>query len=123
MPDPSEPADVPPDEVRYDLDGALSLLAALEDARDAPIASSHLVVVMSIEEEVRILSRKLGFGDAPGGPLSDAPLRVSEAARQLGIPTKELLALIHGRRIDYVMQDGIAYVPADAIEGYRARGS
>ncbi len=55
--------------------------------------------------------------------MSDAPLRVSEAARQLGIPTRELLALIHGRRIDYVMQDGIAHVPADAIEGYRARGS
>ena len=50
-------------------------------------------------------------------------LRASEAARRLAIPTKELLRLIRDRRIRYVMIDGIAHVPADAVEEYRARAS
>jgi len=48
-------------------------------------------------------------------------LRASEAARRLGIPTKVLLRLIHDRKIRYVMIDGIAHVPADAIDDYRSR--
>jgi hypothetical protein len=42
-------------------------------------------------------------------------LRASEAARRLSIPTVELLRLIHNRQIHYVMVDGIAHVPADAM--------
>jgi hypothetical protein len=56
----------PPAQIRYDLDEALTLLGALEDARDALIDSGHLAVVVSVETEVRALSRKLGFDD-PGG--------------------------------------------------------
>ena len=50
-------------------------------------------------------------------------LRASEAARQLGIPTKEVLRLIHERKIRYVMVKGIAHVPSDALEEYRAKAS
>ena len=55
--------------------------------------------------------------------MPDAPLRVSEAARQLGISTRELLVLVHERKIDHVMQDGIAHIPANAVDEYRARVS
>ena len=48
-------------------------------------------------------------------------LRASEAARRLDLPTKELLRLIHDRKIRYVMVDGIAHVPEDAIDEYRSR--
>ncbi len=48
-------------------------------------------------------------------------LRATEAARQLGISTKELLRLVHRREIRYVMINGIAHVPVDAIDEYRAR--
>jgi hypothetical protein len=51
------------------------------------------------------------------------PLRATEAARRLDMPTKELLRLIHARQIRYVMLDGIAHVPEDAIEEYRAQAS
>jgi len=51
------------------------------------------------------------------------PLRASEAARRLGIATRELLRLIYDRKIRYVMVDGIAHVPADAVDEYRARPS
>lgn len=63
------PANVPepPEQIRYDLDEALTLLGALEDARDALIDSGHLAVVVSIETEIRALSRKLGFDDPAGG--------------------------------------------------------
>lgn len=36
------------------------------------------------------------------------------------MPTSELLRLIHDRRIRYVMVDGIAHVPDDAIVQYQA---
>ncbi len=58
----------PPASVVYGLDEALTLLAALEDARDALIESGQLAVVVSVESEVRLLSRKLGFQDPEGGP-------------------------------------------------------
>ena len=51
------------------------------------------------------------------------PLRASEAARLLEIPTRDLLVLIRDRKIRYVMVKGIAHVPIDAIEEYRAKAS
>jgi hypothetical protein len=56
----------PPEAVRYTLEEALSLLAALEDARDALIDSGHLAVVVSVEAEIRLVSRRLGFDDPEG---------------------------------------------------------
>ncbi len=50
-------------------------------------------------------------------------LRASEAARRLGVPTKEVLRLVRERQIRYVMVDGIAHVPDDALEEYRSRAS
>ena len=47
-------------------------------------------------------------------------LRLSQAARQLGIPTREVVRLVHERRIRHVMIEGIAHIPADAIQEYRA---
>lgn len=63
MAEPNEP----PDDVRYTLEDALTLLAALEDARDALIDSRHLAVVVNVEHEIRSLSRRLGFDDPSGG--------------------------------------------------------
>ena len=48
-------------------------------------------------------------------------LRASEAARRLDMPTKDLLRLIYDREIRYVMVDGIAHVPEEAIDEYRSR--
>jgi excisionase family DNA binding protein len=50
-------------------------------------------------------------------------LRASEAARRLGVPTKDLVRLVYEREIRYVMVDGIAHVPSDAVEEYGAKGS
>lgn len=55
--------------------------------------------------------------------MATEPLRATEAARRLGISTKELLRLIHERKIRYVMVKGIAHVPVDALDEYRARAS
>ena len=49
--------------------------------------------------------------------------RASEAARRLRISTKDLLRLIHERKIRYVMVNGIAHVPVDALDEYRDRAS
>ena len=50
-------------------------------------------------------------------------LRASEAARRLELSTKELLRLVHARKIRYEMVDGIAHIPSDALEEYRTRAS
>jgi excisionase family DNA binding protein len=50
-------------------------------------------------------------------------LTASEAARRLGMPTKDLLRLVHDRKIRYVMLKGIAHIPNDALEEYRAKAS
>ena len=47
-------------------------------------------------------------------------LRASEAARRLDIPTKELRRLVHGGRIRYELIEGIAHIPDDALDEYRA---
>ena len=60
------PRDEPPEEIVLTLDEALTLLAALEDGRDALIDSGHLAVVVAIESEIRLLSRRLGFDDDGG---------------------------------------------------------
>jgi hypothetical protein len=56
----------PPDAIHYSLDEGLTLLAALEDARDALVETNQLAVVVSVEAEIRVLSRKLGFRDPEG---------------------------------------------------------
>ena len=55
--------------------------------------------------------------------MADEPLRTPEAARRLGITTKELLRLVYERKIDYVMDKGIAHIPESAIDEYRRRAS
>lgn len=55
--------------------------------------------------------------------MSAEPLRAAQAARRLGIPTKELLRLAYERRIQFVMVDGVAHFPEDAIAEYQARAS
>jgi hypothetical protein len=57
----------PPDQVSYDLEESLDLLAALEDARDVLADSDHLAVVAQLEHQVAALGSKLGFDKPPGG--------------------------------------------------------
>jgi hypothetical protein len=64
----SEPNDAePPSRVSLSLGEALVLLAVLEDARDAVTESGHLTIVVGLEDLIRMLSRRLGFDDPPGG--------------------------------------------------------
>lgn len=55
--------------------------------------------------------------------MPDTALRATDAARRLGIPTKELLRLVQSKQIRYVMIDGIAHIPEDALEEYRTNAS
>lgn len=51
------------------------------------------------------------------------PLRASEAARAAGVSTRDVLVLTREGELRYVMKDGIAHVPTDAIEDYAAKVS
>ena len=54
--------------------------------------------------------------------MSDKPieiLRLGEAARRLGMPTAELVKLVHDRKIEFVMVDGIARIASDVIDRYQ----
>ena len=46
-------------------------------------------------------------------------LRTTEAARRLGLATRYVVRLMYERELRYVLVDGIAHVPVDAIEDYR----
>jgi excisionase family DNA binding protein len=48
-------------------------------------------------------------------------LRLAEAAERLGISTKDMVYLLHERKIRYVLVDGIARIPSDVLEEYRAQ--
>jgi hypothetical protein len=45
-------------------------------------------------------------------------LRAAPAAGRLGLLTKDLLRLVHERRIRYVMVEGIAHFGADELDAY-----
>jgi hypothetical protein len=53
----------PPREIWYSLEEALELLAILEDARDVLVESGHLPVVVALEHQIRMLSRRLDYND------------------------------------------------------------
>jgi excisionase family DNA binding protein len=113
----------PPGQVCYTLDEALDLLADLEDARDA--FSTRATSPSWWGRRTRSACSAVNSASRipREAPMSAEPLRATEAARRLGISTRDLLRLIHEREIGYVMVDGIAHVPVEAIEEYRARAS
>ena len=55
--------------------------------------------------------------------MPDELLRATEAARRLDIPTEELLRLVYEHNIRYVMVDGIAHIPVDAIGEHGVKAS
>jgi excisionase family DNA binding protein len=110
----------PPRQVWYELDEALALLADLEDARDPLIVANQLGLVVTVEHQIRILSHSLDSMTGRDDTTTE-PLRASEAARRLGVPTRKILRLIYQHELRYVMVNGIAHIPADALEEYRAR--
>lgn len=72
---------------------------------------------------MRSKSSAVNLGSSRGVLVDADILRASEAARRIGISTKELLRLVYDRRIRYVMVDGIAHIPIDALEEYQAKAS
>jgi excisionase family DNA binding protein len=54
---------------------------------------------------------------------TEPPLRASEAARRLGVSTRDVVRLMHDHTLRYVMVDGIAHVPVDALDEYRSKAS
>jgi hypothetical protein len=59
----------------------------------------------------------------PADTTPTTPLIAAEAARRLDMPLKELLRLTVHRKIRYVMVNGIAHYPEDALEDYRRAAS
>ena len=59
--------DEPPLSIERSIEEALDLLGDLENARDALSDSRHLTVVVAVEGQIRLLSRRLGFADPHGG--------------------------------------------------------
>jgi hypothetical protein len=109
--------------VWYELDEAQDLLADLEDARDALIEANQLSATMRIEERSAASAVSWDSTNEREAPMSTELLRASEAARRMGLPTRDLVRLMYDHKLRYVMVDGIAHVPADALDKYRATAS
>ncbi|MGI8755626.1 MAG: hypothetical protein ACR2MB_07145 [Acidimicrobiales bacterium] len=50
--------------------------------------------------------------------MTEAPLRLTEVGRRLGLSTKEVLTLVYEHKIDYVMSRGLVHVPPEAVDRY-----
>jgi excisionase family DNA binding protein len=48
---------------------------------------------------------------------------MAEAARQLDVPTREIIEAVMERRIRFVMVRGIAHIPQQALKDYPAKAS
>lgn len=48
-------------------------------------------------------------------------LRLSEAARRLGVSTLTIVKMVTRRQIEYVLVDGVARIPATVVEEMKAR--
>lgn len=53
----------PPDEVSYDLEEAIQLLVALEQARDALAGTDYWSPIAAVEHQILVLVRKLGLDE------------------------------------------------------------
>jgi hypothetical protein len=82
-----------------------------------------LAEVSQLERQIQLLNRRLVSARWEAAMAENEPLRAAQAARQLGITTKELLRLVYDHKIRYVMLKGIAHIPSDAIEEYRSKAS
>jgi hypothetical protein len=60
------PTEQPPESVNFDLEEALYLLAALEDSRDVLVETDHFSVLVQVEAQIQLLTRRLGLEQ--GGP-------------------------------------------------------
>jgi hypothetical protein len=51
--------------------------------------------------------------------MSSEPLPIGRAAILLDAPTRAIVQLIYDRRVRFVMHNGMAHVPQDALDEYR----
>jgi excisionase family DNA binding protein len=49
----------------------------------------------------------------------ETPPGMAEAAKLLGLTTREVVQLVYERKIRFIVVDGIPRIPEDAIEEYR----
>jgi hypothetical protein len=61
------PSREPPNTIHFDLEETLELLAALEEARDALLATDHLAEGAMVFSQIQRVSHKLGFRSPEGG--------------------------------------------------------
>lgn len=53
----------------------------------------------------------------------ESPPGMAEAARLLGLTTREVVQLVYDRKIKFMIVDDIIRIPEDAIEEYRHKAS
>jgi excisionase family DNA binding protein len=51
--------------------------------------------------------------------MSDEPLDLAQAARRLGISTREVVVLVDEGKIRYVIYRGMPHIRPEALEDYR----
>ena len=107
----------PPDEVCYDLEEAIHLLVALEQARDALAGTDYWSPIAG--SNTKLTSSSVNWAWTKEGSMNEPLLTLSDAARQLGVSLEELTRAVVHRRIDFRLVDGIPHIPIDALESYQ----
>ena len=91
--------------------------------RGRPMIGEGMSKIVPVRLDPALRRAVEAHAEAEEASMSGELLRAPEAARRLGLPTKEMLRLMYERQIRYVMVKGIAHVPDDAVEEFRGRAS
>ena len=81
--------------------------------------SGHLTVVLFLEEQANCFGA-VSVSTTPRECLmSDEPLSLTQAARRLGITTREIAVLVDEGKIRYVIHRGMVHILPEALDEYR----
>ena len=109
----------PPRGVWYTRNEARLLLADLDEARRTLLDSGHLPWFCSWKSRLAcsvVVSVSRSQGEIL---MSDEPLDLTQAARRLGITTREIVVLVDEGKIRYVIHRGMVHILPEALDEYR----
>jgi riboflavin biosynthesis pyrimidine reductase len=112
-----------PVRVQYSLEEALDLLSDMELVRETVRGTELWAIQAAVESNISVSPVNWACITKKEARMPVEVLSLSEAARRLDIPLRQMVQIVYDRAIRYVMVEGIPHVPEDALDEYRERAS
>jgi riboflavin biosynthesis pyrimidine reductase len=112
-----------PVRVQYSLEEALDLLSDMELVRETVRGPSCGRYRRRSNPNISVSPVNWACITKKEARMPVEVLSLSEAARRLDIPLRQMVQIVYDRAIRYVMVEGIPHVTKDALDEYRERAS